>query len=239
MKSFCCDRVGIGGCAASAWCLPHGMRPSAAQHLSADRRTELVETRKIRLTTRFKRRRCGLRPECLGFLRLEGKVADVAEGRPTCVRLMRYILGLVIMFIRAILDIPASFPNQSSVASCCAWKSSCAWASGQQASSSSCDAASDRDASSGVSSEASSEELASSAPSSSSASLSALSGASSCLSMAASSLAACSDSVFSNAWAGSAPSILLEGGTGQFGPALVAELRAIAIFRVARRTDHA
>ena len=32
---------------------------------------------------------------------------------------------------------------------------------------------------------------------------------------------------------------LLEGGTGQLGPALVAELRAIAIFRVARRTDHA
>ena len=45
----------------------------------------------------------------MGFLRLEGKVADI--GKIEHVRaLMRYILGLVIMFIGAILDIPVSFP---------------------------------------------------------------------------------------------------------------------------------
>ena len=71
---------------------------------------ELVETGQIRLPTRFERRRCGLGPERLGFLGLEGKVADI--GKVEHVRtLMRYIVGLAIMLIRTILDIPASFPS--------------------------------------------------------------------------------------------------------------------------------
>ena len=173
----------------------------------------------------------------MGFLRLEGKVADI--GKIEHVRaLMRYILGLVIMFIGAILDIPVSFPI---IFGCIALRLGIFLRMGIRAASivillrcriwPRCGIGSILGSFIGGARLVGAIELF---------------------------------GFFIGAFGGIVLLIdgcfffsgvfrfgflqrmgrfrafdLLEGGTGQFGPALVAELRAIAIFRVARRTDHA